>query len=398
MSATDDGSGGQGWLVRLSRFLRARAEERAEAPADLPSSRTVPTPPEIVLLDAVVSGMPDPVTVLDQDGRVIAFNAQASVLAPALRRGEPASIALRMPELVEAIRAANLTGKAQRIEFSARLPSPRWSEAFVAPVALSDHGPGRAGVVVITVHDLTPIRRADDMRADFVANVSHELRTPLAAITGFIDTLQGPARDDPAARSRFLGIMQTQAWRMARLIDDLLSLSRIEQRAHQRPDTPVDLIGIVRQVADGLQTLAQNRGIAVEIAAPSTPLVVLGDRDELTQLFENLIENGLKYGASGKRIDIALASLGAPGGKSEAVVSVRDYGPGIAAEHLPRLTERFYRVDVGESRAQGGTGLGLALVKHILNRHRGRLTIDSKEGEGATFTVRLQSSPAPVTR
>ena len=399
MSAIDDGGAGPGWLVRLSRFLRARAEERAEAPTDAPSSHTVSTPPEIVLLDAVVSGMPDPVAVLDQDGRVIAFNAQALALAPALRRGEPASIALRMPELVEAIRAANLTGKAQRIEFSARLPSPRWSEAFVAPIALgAQHGPGRAGVVVITVHDLTPIRRADDMRADFVANVSHELRTPLAAITGFIDTLQGPARDDPAARARFLGIMQTQAWRMARLIDDLLSLSRIEQRAHQRPETPVDLVSIVRQVADGLQTLAQDREIKVEITAPPTPLVVLGDRDELTRLFENLIENGLKYGASGKRIDIACAAANTAGGKGEAVVSVRDYGPGIAAEHLPRLTERFYRVDVGESRAQGGTGLGLALVKHILNRHQGRLSIDSKEGEGATFTVRLLLSPAAPSR
>ena len=398
MSAIDDGGAGQGWLVRLSRFLRARAEERAEAPTDLPSSHTVQTPPEVVLLDAVVSGMPDPVAVLDQDGRVIAFNAQALALAPALRRGEPASIALRMPELVEAIRAANLTGKAQRIEFSARLPSPRWSEAFVAPIALSGHGPGRAGIVVITVHDLTPIRRADDMRADFVANVSHELRTPLAAITGFIDTLQGPARDDPDARTRFLGIMQAQAWRMARLIDDLLSLSRIEQRAHQRPETPVDLVAIVRQVSDGLQTLAQDRGIEIEITAPPTPLVVLGDRDELTRLFENLVENGLKYGASGKRIDIACAAAAKPGGKGEAVVSVRDYGPGIAAEHLPRLTERFYRVDVGESRAQGGTGLGLALVKHILNRHQGRLAIDSKEGEGATFTVRLQLSGAAPQR
>lgn len=398
MSSIDDGSAGQGWLVRLSRFLRARAEERATTTADVPSPHAVSTPPEIVLLDAVVSGMPDPVAVLDQDGRVIAFNAQASALAPALRRGEPASIALRMPELVEAIRAANLTGKAQRIEFSARLPSPRWSEAFVAPIALGGHGPGRAGVVVITVHDLTPIRRADDMRADFVANVSHELRTPLAAITGFIDTLQGPARDDPTARARFLGIMQTQAWRMARLIDDLLSLSRIEQRAHLRPETPVDLVGIVRQVADGLQTLAQGRDMKVEITAPATPLVVLGDRDELTRLFENLIENGLKYGASGKRIDIACAAATTSSGKGEAVVSVRDYGPGIAAEHLPRLTERFYRVDVGESRAQGGTGLGLALVKHILNRHQGRLTIDSKEGEGATFTVRLQLSPQPLAR
>jgi two-component system phosphate regulon sensor histidine kinase PhoR len=389
MSVVDDGGAGQGWFVRLSRFLRARDDERTEAPTDLPQSGAARIPPEFVLLDAVVSGMPDPVTVLDQDGRVIAFNAQASALAPALRRGEPASIALRMPELVEAVRAANQTGKPQRIEFSARLPAPRWSEAFVAPIALGGHGPGRAGVVVVTVHDLTPIRRADGMRADFVANVSHELRTPLAAITGFIDTLQGPARDDPAARDRFLGIMQAQAWRMARLIDDLLSLSRIELRAHQRPDTPVDLVAIVRQVSDGLQTLARDRDVTVDIEAPGAPLLVLGDRDELTRLFENLIENGLKYGASGKRVDIALTSIGATPGKGEAVVSVRDYGPGISAEHLPRLTERFYRVDVGESRAQGGTGLGLALVKHILNRHQGRVTIESKEGEGATFTVRL---------
>ena len=397
MSVSDDGGAGQGWFVRLSRFLRARDDERTEVPADLPQAGAARIPPEFVLLDAVVSGMPDPVTVLDQDGRVIAFNAQASALAPALRRGEPASIALRMPELVEAIRAANQTGKPQRIEFSARLPAPRWSEAFVAPVALGGHGAGRAGVVVVTVHDLTPIRRADGMRADFVANVSHELRTPLAALTGFIDTLQGPARDDPSARDRFLGIMQAQAWRMARLIDDLLSLSRIELRAHQRPDTPADLVAIVRQVADGLQTLARDRDVTVDIKAPAAPLLVLGDRDELTRLFENLIENGLKYGASGKRVDIALTSAGATPGKGEAVVSVRDYGPGIAAEHLPRLTERFYRVDVGESRAQGGTGLGLALVKHILNRHQGRVTIESKEGEGATFTVRLPltSSSAP---
>jgi two-component system phosphate regulon sensor histidine kinase PhoR len=176
---------------------------------------------------------------------------------------------------------------------------------------------------------------------------------------------------------------------MARLIDDLLSLSRIELRAHQRPDTPVDLVAIIRQVVDGLQTLARDRGVAIEVTAPAGPLMVPGDRDELTRLFENLIENGLKYGASGKRVDIALAVAAAADGKDEARVSVRDYGPGIAAEHLPRLTERFYRVDVGESRTQGGTGLGLALVKHILNRHHGRLTIDSKAGDGASFTAHL---------
>jgi two-component system phosphate regulon sensor histidine kinase PhoR len=182
---------------------------------------------------------------------------------------------------------------------------------------------------------------------------------------------------------------------MARLIDDLLSLSRIELRAHQRPDTVVDVVPIVRQVIDGLQMLARDREVAIEVDAPTEPLIVHGDRDELIRLFENLIENGLKYGASGKRLEVSLARAQRPDGRSELRASVRDYGPGIAAEHLPRLTERFYRVDVGESRAQGGTGLGLALVKHILNRHQGTLTIDSKPGAGATFTIRLPLVQAP---
>jgi two-component system phosphate regulon sensor histidine kinase PhoR len=389
MAAVDDDDDGEwpAWIGRLGR--RIRGGGNAVTPATRSAGGLVRSPPEMLLLEAVISGMPDPVVVLDLEGRVVAFNAGAVALAPALRRGEPASIALRTPELVEAIRTASTTGKAQRIEFSMRLPTPHWSEAFVAPVALGTGEPERPGIVVITVHDLTPIRRVEEMRADFVANVSHELRTPLAALTGFIDTLRGPARDDPAARERFLGIMQAQAWRMARLIDDLLSLSRIELRAHQRPDTPVDLVPIVRQVADGLQTLARDRGVDIEITAPAEPLIVLGDRDELIRLFENLVENGLKYGASGKRVEIVLARVAAPDGTGEARVSVRDHGPGIATEHLPRLTERFYRVDVGESRAQGGTGLGLALVKHILNRHQGRLTIESKAGEGAAFTARL---------
>jgi two-component system, OmpR family, phosphate regulon sensor histidine kinase PhoR len=393
MSAIDDGGAWRGWIGWLGQRLTGQPDERgavdAAKPAARPTADLARNMPESVLLDVVISGMPDPVAVLDHEGRVIAFNAGAAALAPALRRGEPASIALRTPELVEAIRAANASGQPQRIEFSMRLPTPRFSEAFVAPVTLAGREAGRSSIVVVTVHDLTPIRRVEEMRADFVANVSHELRTPLAALTGFIDTLQGSARDDPAARERFLGIMQTQAWRMARLIDDLLSLSRIELRAHQRPDTPVDLVTIVRQVTDGLQVLARDRGVAIVVTTPPEPLIVLGDRDELIRLFENLVENGLKYGASGKRVEITLARAAAPDGKGEARVSVRDFGPGITSEHLPRLTERFYRVDVGESRAQGGTGLGLALVKHILNRHQGRLTIESKTGEGATFTARL---------
>src|SRR5262245_19396296 len=271
MSAADDGGNARrgltGWLGRLRGPLAAGGDVAADAAGGGDAVT------DSALLDAVVSGLPDPVVVLEEDGRVISFNAGAAALAPALRRGDLASIALRTPELIEAIRTARATGKPQRIEFSARIPSVRWSEAFIAPVAI----PGRGGVVVITVHDLTPIHRVEAMRADFVANVSHELRTPLAALTGFIETLQGPARDDPAARERFLGIMRDQAWRMARLIDDLLSLSRIELRAHQRPDKPVDLVPIVRQVADGLQTLARDRDVAIEVTSPSAPLTVLGD-------------------------------------------------------------------------------------------------------------------------
>ena len=344
---------------------------------------------DAALIEVVIAGLPDPVVVLDREGRVVAFNAPASVLAPALRSGEPASFALRMPEIVDAIRQASATGEAQRVEFSERVPLDRWYEAHVVPVTLRHARAGaRPDLVLMTFHDQTPLRRIEEMRADFVANASHELRTPLATLTGFVETLQGPARNDPAARERFLAIMKQQADRMARLIDDLLSLSRIELNAHRRPDTPVDLVAVVRQVADGLQTLARSREVEIAITAPEEPLLVLGDRDELVRVWENLVENALKYGGLGKRVDIALAREAA-GGLAEAVVSVRDYGPGIAPEHLPRLTERFYRVDVGQSRAEGGTGLGLALVKHILNRHGGRLAIESTVGQGATFAVRL---------
>jgi two-component system phosphate regulon sensor histidine kinase PhoR len=351
------------------------------------------------LVEAVIAGLPDPVIVLDREGRVLAFNPQARLAAPALRRGEPASLALRVPEIVEAIRTAAATNEPQRVEFFERVPVDRWFAGCVTPVELAGTAPGfERGLLLVSVQDLTPLRRVEEMRADFVANASHELRTPLASLSGFIDTLQGPARDDAAARERFIGIMKVQARRMARLIDDLLSLSRIELNAHVQPQTSADVVSVVRQVADALQVLAQERGVAIAIKAPAEPLMVIGDRDELTRVFENLIENALKYGGAGKRVDIAIERADAIDAAGEAVVAVRDYGAGIAAEHLPRLTERFYRVDVGQSRAEGGTGLGLALVKHILNRHRGRLQIESTLGQGATFTVRLPVSPLLAIR
>jgi two-component system, OmpR family, phosphate regulon sensor histidine kinase PhoR len=344
------------------------------------------------ILDGVIAHLPEPLIVLDLDGRVLAFNRAVSDIAPALRRTEHLSLALRDPNILDAVRRAARGAGVQRTEFSHRAPA-RWFTVTVSPMQSSGETAGSGqSLLLVTFADLTELRRVEEMRADFVANASHELRTPLAALSGFIQTLQGPARDDPDARERFLGIMQTQATRMARLIDDLLSLSRVERHAHVRPQTPIELTSVVHQVADGLQTLARDRGVELEISAPAAPIRVLGERDELTRVFENLIENALKYGSSGKRVDVVVACP--PRSEREVVVTVRDYGPGIAPEHLPRLTERFYRIDVGHSRAEGGTGLGLALVKHVLNRHRGRLAIESKLGEGATFTVRLPLAPA----
>ncbi|MCK9913509.1 ATP-binding protein [Microbacteriaceae bacterium K1510] len=341
------------------------------------------------LIESLIGGLPGPAIVLDRDGRVVAFNSGATSVAPVLRRGEPALISLRMPELVDAIRRAGKRREPQRVEFFERVPLDRWFEAFVTPVKLVGGPDSRPDILLLTFNDLTPLRRVEEMRADFVANASHELRTPLAALLGFIETLQGPAKSDAVAREKFLGIMQAQATRMARLIDDLLSLSRIELNAHLQPSTPVDLAVIVRQVVDGLQTLARDREVDIKVATPESPVIVLGDRDELIRALENLVENSLKYGAAGKRVDITLAPGQTRAGAPEARLSVRDYGPGIAPEHLPRLTERFYRVDVADSRQQGGTGLGLALVKHVLNRHGGRLSIESTLGQGASFTMHL---------
>jgi two-component system phosphate regulon sensor histidine kinase PhoR len=374
---------GLAWLRRLRHaWLAPTVSTAIEVP-----------PPSLAIsqsVDSLIGALPIAAIALDRTARVLAFNTAASDIAPALRLGESALIALRMPELIDAIRRAAASGEAQRVEYVERVPLDRWFEVFVTPVqpgvgASAD----RLDLLLVTFNDLTPLRRVEEMRADFVANASHELRTPLAALSGFIDTLQGPARDDAPARQRFLPIMQAQATRMARLIDDLLSLSRIELNAHLRPQTPIDLVPIVGQVADGLETLARDRHVKVLINAPDAPLIVLGDRDELLRVFENLVENALKYGASGKRIEINFSRGVTPDGLPEARVAVRDFGPGIAPEHLPRLTERFYRVDVADSRAQGGTGLGLALAKHILNRHRGRLSIASVPGAGATFAVHL---------
>jgi two-component system phosphate regulon sensor histidine kinase PhoR len=353
-------------------------------------------PVETAAVSAVVAGMPDPAVLLDRAGRVIHLNAAAAQLAPALRRNELAQFALRSPEIITALREAIATTESRRATYLDHVPVDRWMELIITPVPVPTLFGGTEKCMLMTFHDQTPLRRVEEMRADFVANASHELRTPLAALSGFIDTLQGPAKDDAKARERFLGIMHTQATRMARLIDDLLSLSRVELSAHVRPDTLVDIVPIIRQVVDGLEPLARERQVAIDIVLPETPVLIAGDREELLRLFENLIENALKYGASGGKVVVSLVAALSGEGAPEVRVMVRDFGPGIAPEHLPRLTERFYRVDVGDSRAQGGTGLGLSLVKHIVNRHRGRLLIESVPKKGATFTACFPQAKIPA--
>lgn len=331
------------------------------------------------LVGLVIDAMPDPVLVIDASNRVLAFNAAAGAIYPAVTRGEAMVRAIRSPVVMDAVTAVRASGEPQNVSLLERLPVERLFDVHARPIR-----DGSTGLLIaLTFHDLTEARRVEQMRVDFVANASHELRTPLASLLGFVETLQGPARGDEKARGRFLDIMREQARRMARLVDDLLSLSRIEQNQHVRPETPVDLAAIVRGVNDTLGPSARAEGIELAIDA-ATPGMLRGDRDELIRVVENLVENALKYGAGGdrKRVEVKLVHVA-----DEVVLSVRDYGQGIAQEHLPRLTERFYRVDAGQSRARGGTGLGLAIVKHIVMRHRGRLRIESRPGEGALFEV-----------
>lgn len=346
-------------------------------------------------LAALVSALPEPALLIDKRGTVLVGNGPAVLQLGPIRKGDPMSLSIRIPEVIDAFRASVTEGKTRTVKFSERIPGGRAMEAHVVPLELNYEGKPEASgtdAVLITFRDLTEQQRVDRMRADFVANASHELRTPLASLSGFIETLQGPAREDAAARDKFLGIMVEQARRMSRLIDDLLSLSRIELSAHLLPQTVIDLVPIVTHVCEALSPLARDRGVKLDVIKKADALEIRADRDDMIRLFENLVENGLKYGASGKRVEVTIATEG-----EEAIVSVRDFGPGIPEHHIPRLTERFYRVNVETSRAEGGTGLGLAIVKHILARHRGRLSIDSKLGEGATFTARIPLSTSTAS-
>ncbi len=337
----------------------------------------------------VVDAVPEPAVVLDHGGHVVHANRMAEDLFGTRRReGHIASMS-RDPELLGAVDQALVSGATSSVELHERVPVERRLLATVAPLDQS-HPSGDGPALLISFRDLSEQDRLARMRADFVANASHELRTPLASLRGFVETLQGAAKDDPQARERFLKVMGEQAERMTRLIDDLLSLSRVEMREHLTPADRVDLNAAVAHVIQSLQPIAGQTGTTIEFRRVAQPAIIRGDSDEIVQVFQNLVQNAIKYGKPGGRIDVRLAHEPAGRGHpARFIASITDDGPGIAPQHLPRLTERFYRVSVAESREKGGTGLGLAIVKHILNRHRGELDITSKVGQGSTFAVSL---------
>jgi two-component system, OmpR family, phosphate regulon sensor histidine kinase PhoR len=340
--------------------------------------------------ESILERLPDPLIVLGPDRAVRRTNEAARAAF-----GQDIAAVMRHPELRAAIDralAAAAEGPPQIAEVSIPVPVPREVHATVAGLDSVVAG-GRGALVVLS--DRTRERAVERTRADFVANASHELRTPLASLIGFIATLRGPAADDPPAQKRFLEIMAEQAERMNRLIDDLLSLSRIELSEHQIPADAVDLRDLLERMLAAFEIRLQQRRQTLDFSAdPSIPPVA-GDHDQLEQVVQNLLDNAVKYGSEGGLVRVALENA-PPGGRHPArqgvILSVADDGAGIPRQHLSRLTERFYRVDTGRSRAIGGTGLGLAIVKHVVNRHRGQLLIESEEGKGATFSVWLPVS------
>jgi two-component system phosphate regulon sensor histidine kinase PhoR len=327
--------------------------------------------------------LPDPVILFGPDRNIRRLNAEARSTL-----GTGASALLRMPAFRAALDDAVAHGVEASVDLTLPVPVARELHVRILPVG-ADHGQ-----LLALLSDRTRERAVERMRADFVANASHELRTPLASLIGFIETLRGPAADDPAAQHRFLGIMAEQGQRMNRLIDDLLSLSRIELTEHVAPSGRVDLAALTETIAAGLAPLFTARDVTLDARVDAGLPSIVGDRDQLGQVLQNLLENAIKYGRDGGFIYVD-AHIVRRAGVDGIAVRVRDEGTGIPALHIPRLTERFYRVNTRRSRAVGGTGLGLAIVKHIVNRHRGQLRIESTEGEGTTVTIWVPTGREP---
>jgi two-component system phosphate regulon sensor histidine kinase PhoR len=336
----------------------------------------------------VLGALPDPLILLDERRRILRANAAANELFGMRLVERDLALAVRHPAVLTAADAV-LKGEPSRIvEFDITTPVERHLSARLA--AIRPHS-AEGAAAVLTLHDLTAVKRSERLRADFVANASHELRTPLASLTGFIETLRGAARDDAAARDRFLAIMAEQAQRMARLVDDLLSLSRIEMNEHVAPTDRVDIGQVLHTVADTLEQRAAARDMRIVLALPADLPKVLGNADELAQVFQNLLDNAIKYGRP--QTDITVA---ADRERGLVRVAVADRGDGIPPEHLPRLTERFYRVDTARSRELGGTGLGLSIVKHLVAAHSGTIRVESRPNEGSTFFFTLPADESAL--
>ena len=335
----------------------------------------------------LIDALPEGAIALDQNGYVMHFNALVLDLFAKARVGAPLTLISRNPELNAAVERSLATGDKVTINMVERVPVDRRIEATVSSLSANRDRRGMP-VLLVTFRDMTEQDKLAQMRADFIANASHELRTPLASLRGFVETLQGPAKDDPNARARFLGIMASQAQRMTRLIDDLLSLSRVEMRVHLPPKGIVDLNDVATHVAQSLEPLAASSKVSVQVTKLDGASRIRGERDEIVQVVQNLVHNAIKYGREGGVVEIAISRVmdGSPP-QERLLLAVADNGLGIAAEHLPRLTERFYRANPAASREKGGTGLGLAIVKHILIRHRAELRISSDVGVGSTFSV-----------
>jgi two-component system, OmpR family, phosphate regulon sensor histidine kinase PhoR len=328
-----------------------------------------------------IAALPDAAIVVDRLGVVRAANERARSTFAARLVGEPLALFIRSPAVARALSEAFEQDKPVDVQFEERAGVARTMQMHLAQLQ-----PAPGAFVLLILRDRTREAQVEKMRSDFVANASHELRTPLTTLSGFIETMQGAAKQDEKSRGEFLSIMKAQATRMSLLIDDLLSLSRIEVDEHVEPTERIELGLIVRQVEPLLRPLAQENACTLDMSI-EPQIFVRGDVNQLGQVTHNLIENAIKYSAKGKMVRVRVARLNA-----EAIIEVSDNGPGIAAHHIPRLTERFYRVNANDSRTRGGTGLGLAICKHIVKRHRGRLEISSELGRGSQFTVVLPLS------
>lgn len=347
------------------------------------------------LAKTLINGLPEPAILLTREAAIIAFNDRALELFSGLKPGFHISSAMRNPQVLDAVSDCSPANPLQTVNFSDRVPVERY---MAATVSFLDTQPTvDAPSILVFVRDLTEQRRLDQFRSDFIANASHEIKTPLTSLLGFIETLQGAAKHDESARDRFLAIMAKQAERMARLIDNLMSLSRVEMHAHLKPQDSIAISDLVSQACEALEPMAAEAKISVNVTSDAAGATVLGDRDELMQVFINLLHNAIKYGRPEGSVGVDLRR-DANGRAPMIAITIQDDGPGIGQQHLPRLTERFYRVPGSVGLEKGGTGLGLAIVKHVVNRHRGELRISSEEGAGSKFTVLLAEDQSGKTQ